>query len=109
MQEAIDEIGWIGQLGKKRRYRSKNGSNRSKICLKFVVTPESLHLLLGQKNHERFFKEIKTIVVDEWHELRSKRGVMVELGISQLTKYVPKMKIWGITATIGNLDEAWMF
>jgi ATP-dependent Lhr-like helicase len=50
---------------------------------------------------------LKTIVVDEWHELLgSKRGVMVELGISQLRKYVPKMKIWGITATIGNLDEA---
>ncbi|MGI9651515.1 helicase-related protein [Chryseobacterium sp. RLHN22] len=31
---------------------------------------------------------------------------LVELGISQLRNYVPKTKIWGITATIGNLDEA---
>jgi len=60
-----------------------------------VATPESLQLLLGQKNHQRFFKNLQTIVVDEWRELLgSKRGVLVELGISQLRKYVPKLKIW---------------
>ncbi len=109
MQEAIDEIGLDWSVGVRNgdtdpKVRQQQVKNMPEIL---VVTPESLHLLLGQKNHERFFKELKTIVVDEWHELLgSKRGVMVELGISQLTKYVPKMKIWGITATIGNLDEA---
>ncbi|SIS58811.1 ligase-associated DNA damage response DEXH box helicase [Chryseobacterium gambrini] len=109
MQEAIDEIGLDWSVGVRNgdtdpKIRQQQVKNMPEIL---VVTPESLHLLLGQKNHERFFKELKTIVVDEWHELLgSKRGVMVELGISQLTKYVPKMKIWGITATIGNLDEA---
>ncbi|NPA08842.1 MAG: ligase-associated DNA damage response DEXH box helicase [Chlorobi bacterium] len=109
MQEAIDEIGLYWTVGVRNgdidpKVRQQQVKNMPEIL---VVTPESLHLLLGQKNHERFFKELKTIVVDEWHELLgSKRGVMVELGISQLTKYAPKMKIWGITATIGNLDEA---
>ncbi|MDO3423634.1 ligase-associated DNA damage response DEXH box helicase [Chryseobacterium sp. APV1] len=109
MQEAIDEIGLDWTVGVRNgdtdpKVRQQQVKNMPEIL---VVTPESLHLLLGQKNHERFFKELKTIVVDEWHELLgSKRGVMVELGISQLTKYAPKMKIWGITATIGNLDEA---
>ncbi len=109
MREAIDEIGLDWAVGVRNgdtdpKVRQQQVKNMPEIL---VVTPESLHLLLGQKNHERFFKELKTIVVDEWHELLgSKRGVMVELGISQLTKYVPKMKIWGITATIGNLDEA---
>ncbi|WP_343661955.1 ligase-associated DNA damage response DEXH box helicase [Chryseobacterium mucoviscidosis] len=109
MQEAIDEIGLDWSVGVRNgdtdpKVRQQQVKNMPEIL---VVTPESLHLLLGQKNHERFFKELKTIVVDEWHELLgSKRGVMVELGISQLTKYAPKMKIWGITATIGNLDEA---
>lgn len=109
MQEAIDEIGLDWAVGIRNgdtdpKVRQQQVKNMPEIL---VVTPESLHLLLGQKNHERFFKELKTIVVDEWHELLgSKRGVMVELGISQLTKYAPKMKIWGITATIGNLDEA---
>ncbi|MCF2219038.1 ligase-associated DNA damage response DEXH box helicase [Chryseobacterium sp. PS-8] len=109
MQEAIDEIGLDWSVGVRNgdtdpKVRQQQVKNMPEIL---VVTPESLHLLLGQKNHERFFKELKTIVVDEWHELLgSKRGVMVELGTSQLTKYAPKMKIWGITATIGNLDEA---
>jgi ATP-dependent Lhr-like helicase len=109
MQEAIDEIGLDWAVG------VRNGDTDSKVRQQqvknmpeiLVATPESLHLLLGQKKHQRFFQNLQTIVIDEWHELLgSKRGVMVELGISQLRKYVPKIKIWGITATIGNLDEA---
>mgnify|MGYP002712355747 FL=1 len=109
MQEAIDEIGLDWAVG------VRNGDTDPKVRQQqvksmpeiLVATPESLQLLLGQKNHQRFFKNLQTIVVDEWHELLgSKRGVLVELGISQLRKYVPKLKIWGITATIGNLDEA---
>lgn len=109
MQEAIDGIGLDWTVGVRNgdtdpKIRQQQVKNMPEIL---VATPESLQLLLGQKNHQRFFKNMKTIVVDEWHELLgSKRGVLVELGISQLRKYVPKLKIWGITATIGNLDEA---
>lgn len=109
MQEAIDEIGLDWTVGVRNgdtdpKVRQQQVKNMPEIL---VATPESLQLLLGQKNHQRFFKNLQTIVVDEWHELLgSKRGVLVELGISQLRKYVPKLKIWGITATIGNLDEA---
>lgn len=109
MQEAIDEIGLDWMVGIRNgdtdpKVRQQQVKNMPEIL---VATPESLHLLLGQKNHQRFFKSLKVIVVDEWHELLgSKRGVMMELGISQLRSYVPKIKIWGITATIGNLDEA---
>lgn len=109
MQEAIDEIGLDWMVGVRNgdtdpKVRQQQVKNMPEIL---VATPESLHLLLGQKNHQRFFKSLKVIVTDEWHELLgSKRGVMMELGISQLRKYVPKIKIWGITATIGNLDEA---
>lgn len=109
MQEAIDEIGLDWMVGVRNgdtdpKVRQQQVKNMPEIL---VATPESLHLLLGQKNHQRFFKSLKVIVIDEWHELLgSKRGVMMELGISQLRKYVPKIKIWGITATIGNLDEA---
>jgi ATP-dependent Lhr-like helicase len=109
MQEAIDEIGLDWMVGVRNgdtdpKIRQQQVRNMPEIL---VATPESLHLLLGQKNHQRFFKNLQVIVIDEWHELLgSKRGVMIELGISQLRMYVPKMKIWGITATIGNLDEA---
>lgn len=109
MQEAIDEIGLDWAVGVRNgdtdaKVRQQQVKNMPEIL---VATPESLHLLLGQKKHQRFFQDLQTIVIDEWHELLgSKRGVMVELGISQLKKYVPKLKIWGITATIGNLEEA---
>ncbi|NLR56745.1 ligase-associated DNA damage response DEXH box helicase [Chitinophaga polysaccharea] len=73
-----------------------------------LITPESLHLLLAQKEYPNLFKHLHTVVVDEWHELiGSKRGVMVELGLSRLKGLRKKqLKIWGISATIGNLDEA---
>lgn len=109
MQEAIDEIGLDWLVGVRNgdtdpKIRQQQVKNMPEIL---VATPESLHLLLGQKNHQRFFQNLQCIVIDEWHELLgSKRGVMVELAISRLRSYVPKIKIWGITATIGNLDEA---
>ncbi len=109
MQEAIDEIGLDWEVGVRNgdtdpKVRQKQVRNMPDIL---VVTPESLHLLLAQKNNQRFFVPMHCIAVDEWHELLgSKRGVMVELAIAQLLYYVPKLKIWGITATIGNLDEA---
>lgn len=109
MQEAIDEIGLDWLVGVRNgdtdpKVRQQQVKNMPEIL---VATPESLQLLLGQKDHQRFFQNLQSIVIDEWHELLgSKRGVIVELGISQLRKYVPKLKIWGITATIGNLDEA---
>ncbi|WP_251040451.1 MULTISPECIES: ligase-associated DNA damage response DEXH box helicase [Chryseobacterium] len=109
MEEAINEIGLDWTVGVRNgdtdpKTRQQQVRNMPDIL---VVTPESLHLLLGQKDHLKFFKNLHCIAVDEWHELLgSKRGVMVELGISQVRKYVPLLKIWGITATIGNLDEA---
>lgn len=72
-----------------------------------VITPESLHLIFTQKNSSEIFKYINTVVVDEWHELiGSKRGVQVELALARLRKLNPELKTWGISATIGNLDQA---
>jgi ATP-dependent Lhr-like helicase len=72
-----------------------------------ITTPESLHLLMAQKNYSEFFKNLKVVVADEWHELiGSKRGVQVELALSRLKAVVPSLRVWGISATIGNMDEA---
>jgi ATP-dependent Lhr-like helicase len=72
-----------------------------------ITTPESLHLLLAQKNYTSYFKELKSIVVDEWHELLgSKRGVLMELALSRLKTIAPGLKIWGISATIGNMEQS---
>ncbi len=72
-----------------------------------ITTPESLHLLLAQKGYDKTFKNLKAVIVDEWHELLgSKRGVQVELALSRLKTISKEMRVWGISATIGNLDEA---
>jgi ATP-dependent Lhr-like helicase len=72
-----------------------------------ITTPESLHLMLAGEDASAIFKNLKCIVVDEWHELMgSKRGVQVELAISRLRTVAPQMKVWGISATIGNMNEA---
>jgi ATP-dependent helicase Lhr and Lhr-like helicase len=72
-----------------------------------ITTPESLHLLLSQKGNADYFKHLKSIVVDEWHELiGSKRGVLIELALSRLKTISPKLKVWGISATIGNMEQS---
>ena len=109
MTEAIDDIGldWSVQV--------RNGDTPQKIRRQqerlmpdiLITTPETVHLLFSQKKNSRFFKNLSCVAVDEWHELLgNKRGVLTELAISQLRHYSPKIRIWGITATIGNLNEA---
>lgn len=72
-----------------------------------ITTPESLHLLLGSKDHAKIFKDCQAIIIDEWHELLgTKRGVQMELGISRLLGLSKNIRVWGISATIGNLEQA---
>ncbi|HMI62721.1 MAG TPA: ligase-associated DNA damage response DEXH box helicase, partial [Puia sp.] len=73
-----------------------------------IITPESLHLLLAQKGYPETFKVLRLVAVDEWHELLgSKRGVQVELALSRLTGVrAGACSIIGISATIGNLEQA---
>ncbi len=72
-----------------------------------ITTPESLHLLLATKGYPQFFKHLEAVIIDEWHELLgTKRGVQIELARSRLQQLRPQLKVWGISATIGNLEEA---
>ena len=72
-----------------------------------ITTPESLHLLLATKDHVNVFKDCNAIIIDEWHELLgTKRGVQMELGLSRLAGINKNLRMWGISATIGNLEQA---
>ncbi len=72
-----------------------------------ITTPESLQLLLATKGYKKLFADCYAIVVDEWHELLgSKRGVQMELALSRMKTICPALRIWGISATIGNLEQA---
>lgn len=72
-----------------------------------VTTPESLHILFGSKGHEKFFSSLRAVVIDEWHEMvGTKRGNQTELALARLRMIVPDFRVWGISATLGNLEQA---
>ncbi|MBR9860822.1 ligase-associated DNA damage response DEXH box helicase [bacterium] len=88
------------------------GASRKKAQLThppdiLITTPESIHLILATKSYQNFYKHLQLLVIDEWHELiGNKRGVQVELALSRLKSISGQLRVWGISATIGNLDEA---
>lgn len=72
-----------------------------------VTTPESLSLLLSRADARETLSTASVVIVDEWHELMgSKRGVQVQLALARLRAWNPALAIWGLSATLGNLDEA---
>ncbi len=169
MQEVCDEIGLPWRIGTRTgdTPASEKQLLKKKLPEVLLTTPESLHLMMAQKEYPKLFQQLEVVVIDEWHELLgTKRGVQVELGLSRLKalgsvgsgqfavgsessvgsgqwtvsseKGKPtangelqtancelqtanrelqtpkgqlqtanrKLKIWGISATIGNLEEA---
>ncbi|RYZ27764.1 MAG: DEAD/DEAH box helicase, partial [Chitinophagaceae bacterium] len=118
MEEVIDELGMQWKVGIRNGDTSAADRAKQKRQMPevLIITPESMHLLLAQKGYADVFKTLRLIAVDEWHELiGSKRGVQVELAISRIvglnsgtvaTDQTPRLSIWGISATIGNLEEA---
>ena len=87
--------------------QSERAKQSKKMPDLLITTPESLQLLLASKEFAKTFANCSAIVVDEWHELLgTKRGVQMELALSRLKIVAHKMRIWGISATIGNLELA---
>ncbi|WP_026897224.1 ligase-associated DNA damage response DEXH box helicase [Daejeonella oryzae] len=115
MQTVVDDLGLPWKVGT----RTGDTSAKEKQELKkrqpevLLTTPESLHLMLALKDYPKIFENLQAIVIDEWHELLgTKRGVQLELGLSRVKNLAPatsqakQLQIWGISATIGNLDQA---
>ena len=73
-----------------------------------ITTPESLlSFCLPVKDFDERFKRLQAVIVDEWHELLgSKRGVQMELALALLRHRINGLRIWGISATIGNMETA---
>ena len=142
MEEVIQELGMQWKVGIRNGDTSASDRQKQKRQMPevLIITPESLHLLLAQKNYADVFETLKLIAVDEWHELiGGKRGVQVELAISRIvglrsSKFKVQssksgeyhksaiekntdqgfdlstlnfeLSLWGISATIGNLNQA---
>ncbi|MFZ6871361.1 ligase-associated DNA damage response DEXH box helicase [Undibacterium sp. Di27W] len=72
-----------------------------------ITTPESLSLMLSKNDAQAQFAQLDMIIVDEWHELMgNKRGVQTQLAIARLKAWNPQLLVWGLSATLGNLEQA---
>ncbi len=72
-----------------------------------VTTPESLSLMLTRENARAELAGVHTVIVDEWHEsIGNKRGVQIQLAIARLKHFNPRLAVWGLSATLGNLAQA---
>ena len=108
-QRAIDEMELNWTVGVRTGDTTTAERNRQKKSMPnlLITTPESLHLLLASKNYPKTMRHLRCVVVDEWHELMgSKRAVQMELALSRLRNICSGLQTWGISATIGNMDEA---
>ena len=109
LRAPIDELGldWqvalrTGDAGARDKRLARNG--RVDVL---VTTPESLALLLSYPEAAENFAHLRAVVVDEWHELvGNKRGVLLQLGLARLRALSPELRLWGLSATLGNLEEA---
>ncbi|HYG62841.1 MAG TPA: ligase-associated DNA damage response DEXH box helicase [Thermoanaerobaculia bacterium] len=80
---------------------------RGRLPTALVTTPESVSLFLSYPEARELFSTLHLVVVDEWHELLGgKRGVQTELALARLRRWCPGLRIWGLSATLGNVDEA---
>ncbi len=139
MEEVIADLGMNWKVGIRNGDTSttERAKQKKQMPEVLIITPESLHLLIGQKGYAEIFSSLKIIAVDEWHELLGgKRGVQVELAVARIVNsqkdrkserqeekeqtvkksdllsdfptpdFRSLLSVWGISATIGNLEEA---
>ncbi len=109
IQDVLNGLEFPWQVGLRTGDSDPSEKKRQKSRMPeiLIITPESLHLLFTQKGFEKWFDTLEQIVVDEWHELLgTKRGVQTELALALLKDLNPGLKIWGMSASIGNKNEA---
>ena len=86
---------------------AERSAQNTRLPTVLVTTPESLSVLLSRADAFDALKSVKAVVVDEWHELMgNKRGVQTQLALARLKTFNPALIVWGMSATLGNLQQA---
>jgi ATP-dependent Lhr-like helicase len=109
LQQSAEQLDlpWRVQLRTSDVGSSTKAKQRKDIPDALVTTPESLTILLTYEDFRTKLSSLQCVVVDEWHELLgTKRGVQTELALARIRRLCPNLKIWGISATLGNLEQA---
>ncbi|MBW9063560.1 ligase-associated DNA damage response DEXH box helicase [Rhizobium herbae] len=101
----------VGEMGLPVRIENRTGdtpqAKRQRQKLNppdiLLTTPEQVALLLANGEAERFFKDLKYVVLDELHSLvTSKRGHLLSLGLARLRKLAPGLQAIGLSATVAD-------
>ncbi len=109
LRRPLDDLGipWLLESRTGDTKQSVRNKQRTRLPTALITTPESLSLLLTRTDANELFKDLRAVVIDEWHELAAtKRGVQTELALARLRHWRPDLRIWGLSATLGNLDQA---
>ncbi len=71
-----------------------------------LTTPESLALLLSYPDTEKFFANLRCVIIDELHSFAtSKRGHHLALCLARLAALSPQTRFVGLSATVANPPE----
>ncbi|MET0987075.1 MAG: DEAD/DEAH box helicase, partial [Steroidobacteraceae bacterium] len=101
------QLGWRVEARTGDTASSVRRRQRARPPQALVTTPESLSVWLSYADNHDALRFLRCVIVDEWHELMgTKRGVQLELCLARLRALNPRLRVWGLSATLGNLDEA---
>ena len=101
------DINWTVETRTSDTSAAARSRQRRQLPTALVTTPESLSIMLSREDAPELFHDLRVVVVDEWHELMgTKRGVQTELALARLRRLRPALRTWGLSATIGNLEDA---
>ncbi len=110
-------VGLAGDVGLRAAVRHGDTSTSQRTAQSrkppdlLLTTPETLQLLLVGSRLRQTLKQVRTVVIDEVHELApSDRGAQLALTLERLDAWVGRpVRRVGLSATIGNPEEVARF
>ncbi len=108
---------WSNKLGfsVEVRHGDTPAKDRRRMAVKppdlLITTPETLQAVLPGKRMRDHLRHVKSVVVDEIHELAGdRRGVQLTVGLERLREIcVNGFQRVGLSATVGNPEEIALF